>query len=351
MTETGTAERAEIRAMARDLAVRELVPRAPALDAGEREALDEVWQVLVETGLDRGLLGEEQGGSAMGVLDLLAAIEELAVGDGGIAMCVLLCNAALAVLGDQHDIQITKGSRWALVPARSETELRISGDTIEGRVASALGAYGADGLVILLDAPGASRWAVSATTHGIEIELDAAQMGLRAAPAAAIEMVGVRGVPAPAPLIGSAVEPAADGARALLRAGTAAIAGGIARRCHAMALEYAKARRQGGVTIIEHDAVSDMLAAMTVRLACRSQVTLGHDGLTIDRAQALAAKIGATDAAVASSTDAVQVFGGTGYMVESGVEKLMRDAKYCQLFPEPNWLAQSELMACGHSGV
>jgi alkylation response protein AidB-like acyl-CoA dehydrogenase len=38
------------------------------------------------------------------------------------------------------------------------------------------------------------------------------------------------------------------------------------------------------------------------------------------------------------------VFGGTGYMVETGIEKLMRDAKYCQLFPEPNWVAQDELM-------
>jgi hypothetical protein len=32
-------------------------------------------------------------------------------------------------------------------------------------------------------------------------------------------------------------------------------------------------------------------------------------------------------------------------MVETGVEKLMRDAKYCQLFPEPNWVAADELMA------
>ena len=54
--------------------------------------------------------------------------------------------------------------------------------------------------------------------------------------------------------------------------------------------------------------------------------------------------VAATDAAVASTTDAVQVFGGTGYMVETGIEKLMRDAKYCQLFPEPNWVAHDELM-------
>ena len=123
----------------------------------------------------------------------------------------------------------------------------------------------------------------------------------------------------------------------LLRAGTAAIARGIARRAYEMAMEYAHARRQGGVAIIEHDAVNDMLGAMAVRLAVPLPSTAGET-------QALAAKIVQTDAAVATTTDAVQVFGGTGYIRETGVEKLMRDAKYCQLFPEPNWVAQDELM-------
>jgi len=95
-----------------------------------------------------------------------------------------------------------------------------------------------------------------------------------------------------------------------------------------------------------------------VRLACRPEVPLDRARLPgeapdlaldaarlkLDGTQALAVKIAATDAAVASTTDAVQVFGGTGYMVETGIEKLMRDAKYCQLFPEPNWVAQDELM-------
>jgi len=141
----------------------------------------------------------------------------------------------------------------------------------------------------------------------------------------------------------------AASALALLRAGTAAIAHGIARRAYEMALEYAHARRQGGVAIIEHDAVSDMLSAMAVRLACWPQIAADH-GSEIDQAQALAAKIAATDAAVASTTDAVQVFGGTGYMVETGIEKLMRDAKYCQLFPEPNRVAHDELMRSERTG-
>jgi hypothetical protein len=111
-----------------------------------------------------------------------------------------------------------------------------------------------------------------------------------------------------------------------------------------MAFEYAQARRQGGAAIIEHDAVSDMLAAMAVRLRCGPRLATDSSQIAIGAAQALAAKVAATDAAVASTTDAVQIFGGTGYMRETGIEKLMRDAKYCQLFPEPNWVAEDELM-------
>jgi alkylation response protein AidB-like acyl-CoA dehydrogenase len=124
---------------------------------------------------------------------------------------------------------------------------------------------------------------------------------------------------------------------AFVRAGVGAVARGVMRRAYRMALDYAGQRLQGGVPIVEHDAVADMLAAMAVRLA-------GPPPRPLTPAAALAAKIAAAEAAVATTRDAVQVFGGNGYMIDTGVEKLMRDAKYCQLFPEPNWLATQELI-------
>jgi alkylation response protein AidB-like acyl-CoA dehydrogenase len=356
MTVTTAAEHAEIRMMARELAQRELAPRAAALDAGDEDAVHECWRLLVELGLDRALLSEHHGGAGLGIPDLLVTIEELAVGDGGIAMSALLCNAALATLTGEQLAGIPAGTRWTLVPAASGTEVTISDGQLGGGIACALGAHDADGLVILLDGPAPAAWALDTSTSGCEIERDLAQMGLRAAPAAAIELTGV----SPAPALdgsdsrtdGESAQLGAAGALALLRAGTATIAHGIARRAYEMALEYAHARQQGGVAIIEHDAVSDMLAAMAVRLACWPQIApaLAPAMLAIEETQALAAKIAATDAAVASTTDAVQVFGGTGYMVETGIEKLMRDAKYCQLFPEPNWVAQDELMRSERAG-
>ncbi len=350
MTATTAAERAEIRAMARELAQRELTPRAAALDAGDQDVLAGCWGLLVELGLDRVLPDERHGGAGLGIPDLLVTIEELAVGDGGIAMSVLLCNTALSALPDEQLAGVPTGARWTLTPAALGTELRISDGALDGGIACMLGAYDADGIVILLDGPAPLAWTLDTSAGGCEIEHDLAQMGLRAAPAASVELAGVGCTAALSGADGGSAELGVAGALALLRAGTAAIAHGIARRAYEMALEYAHARQQGGVAIIEHDAVSDMLAAMAVRLACWPEIAVDPAGLAVEEAQALAVKIAATDAAVASTTDAVQVFGGTGYMVETGVEKLMRDAKYCQLFPEPNWVAHDELMRTERSG-
>jgi len=328
MSATSAVEQAEIRAMARELAARELAPRAAALDGGGRDVFEECWRLLVELGFDRVLLDERHEGAGLGIADLLAVVEELAVGEGGVAMCVLLCNAALGTLDDEQLAQVPAGARWAVLRAAPAEVSGVDG-RLDGMVACALGAHGADGLVILLEVPQPAAWAIVAGAPGLTLEDDTAQMGLRAARAASIGIAGIESAPRAADAIGSVGIASAPGAMALLRAGTAAIARGISRCAYEKALDYAQARRQGGVAIIEHDAVSDMLAAMAVRLACPQRAVTDSSRIVIDQAQALAMKIAASDAAVASATDAVQVFGGTGYMVETGIEKVMRDAKYC----------------------
>jgi alkylation response protein AidB-like acyl-CoA dehydrogenase len=316
------SERAELLELARGLARRELTPRATALDAGDSHVIATCWRQLAELGLDRALLPEEHGGAELDLADFLAVVEELAVGDGGIALCVVLSNAALGAVTPETLATIPAGARWVLVPAGAE--MARSGTLLSGRVTCALGAHEADGLVLIGD----RQTAIPAHTPGLSCERDNTQMGLRAAPMAEITLDSV----AARPDLTTGSE-----SLALLRAGMAAISRGIARRAHEMALDYAHARHQGGVPIIEHDAVSDMLAAMAVRLTLPLPAAIGER-------QALAAKIGLSDAAVATTIDAVQVFGGTGYMRETGIEKLMRDAMYCQLFPESNWVARDELM-------
>lgn len=328
MSTASATERAELLEVARTFARHELIPRAVELDAGDSSIVAARWHQLAQLGFDRALLEDRYGGAGLDERDLLAAIEELAVGDGGIAMCVLLGNAALAAIRPEELPLIDESARWVLVPVRSGTELTGSKRGLDVNVASALGAFGADGIVLLSDQP--ASVAVRAAALELECRRDQAQMGLRAAPAASIALTRATAMRAVTHV--DRVHPLT-----LLRAGTAAIARGIARRAYEMALAYAQERRQGGVEIVEHDAVGDMLAAMAVRLAAPLPTVL-------DEMQALTAKIAHTDAAVTTTADAVQVFGGIGYMHETGVEKLMRDAKYCQLFPEPNWVAQDELM-------
>jgi alkylation response protein AidB-like acyl-CoA dehydrogenase len=331
--------------MARAVADRELLRRAAALDAGEPAVRRECWQQLAGLGFDRALLSEDLGGPGLDVAELLAVVEQLAFGDGGMALCVLLSNAALALLPGERAASIPDGARWALVPARAGKEVQISESSLSGRVACALGAHEADGIVLVAPGKAALVVPLEADPPGLTRERDAFQMGLRGAPAASLAFAGVdlasaatgerdrRGS-------GECAE-AVAGVLGLLRAGTASIARGITRRAYAMARDYAHERRQGGVAIVEHDAVTDKLAAMTVELAFPLPVAA-------NATQALALKIAVTDAAMRCTTDAVQVFGGSGYMYESGVEKLMRDAKYCQLFPESNWTAQDELVHLEH---
>jgi acyl-CoA dehydrogenase len=325
ITNATASERPELLELARGFARRELTPRATALDAGDGNVIATCWRQLAELGLDRALLPEEYGGAELDMADFLTVVEELAVGDGGIALCVVLSNAALGAVTPETLATIPQGARWVVAPAPPGAEGEGSGASLSGRVTGALGAHEAAGLVLIGD----RQTAIAADTPGLKVEYDDTQMGLRAAPMAEITLEGVATAQPDLTTGGEAL--------AVVRAGMAAIARGIARRAYEMALEYAREREQGGVAIVEHDAVSDMLAAMAVRVTLPLPAAMGAR-------QALAAKIALTNAAVATTIDAVQVFGGTGYMRETGIEKLMRDAMYCQLFPESNWVAQDELM-------
>ena len=267
MSATTASERAEIRAMARELAIaswrrgpRRSTPatRTSSPSAGACSSSSDSTACCSTS-------STEARGWAFA--DLLATIEELAVGDGGIAMCVLLCNAALATLTDEQLADVPAGARWALVPAASGTEVTISGGQLDGRRRlCARRARRRRARDPARRGPSLRRGRSRADAPGLRLERDTDQMGLCAAPAASIEMAGIGSAAPTAEVNGSKATASVASALALLRAGTAAIAHGIARRAYEMALEYAQARRQGGVAIIEHDAVSDMLAAMAVRL-------------------------------------------------------------------------------------
>ena len=335
------AEFAEFVAVAAEFA--RAVPGAAALDLDVKtpDTLERCWHELCAIGLDRCLLGEDEGGIGMPDTALAPLVEAIAAGDGGLALLMLQSNIALSSLASERAAAIAETARWAFVPgaggAAPCAELpEFHHGRVSGSVRFALGAENADGMVLVC------RYGDAKVLVAVERDAEAKverslddHLGLRSAPTAALTMSDT-----PAVLIDG--PDAAERAEALLNAGVAAIARGVAARAGELALEYAENRYQGGGPIIIHGAVRDMLARISERrLAITPQPDLTG---RIDLATALAQKIVSTDAAVESTIDAVQVFGGMGYMHETGAEKLMRDAKYCQLYPTPNWLARDELL-------
>lgn len=120
------------------------------------------------------------------------------------------------------------------------------------------------------------------------------------------------------------------------RPGVSALAVGIARAAFEFAAEYSKERVQFGVPIAMHQAVSFMIADMATKIeASRLLVWQAATLLDQGKSNTLAsshAKRFAADTAMEVATDAVQVYGGYGFIKEYPVEKLMRDAKLMQLY-------------------
>jgi len=120
------------------------------------------------------------------------------------------------------------------------------------------------------------------------------------------------------------------------RPGVAAMAVGIARAAFEFATEYSKERVQFGVPIAMHQAIQFMIADMATKVEAARLLTWQSASL-LDQGKrnTLAsshAKRFAADSAMEVTTDAVQVYGGYGFIKEYPVEKLMRDAKILQLY-------------------
>jgi acyl-CoA dehydrogenase len=120
------------------------------------------------------------------------------------------------------------------------------------------------------------------------------------------------------------------------RPGVAAMAVGIARAALEFAADYSKERVQFGVPIAMHQAVAFMIADMATKVEA-ARLLVWNSAVLLDQGKrntlaASHAKRFAADSAMEVTTDAVQVYGGYGFIKEYPVEKLMRDAKIMQLY-------------------
>lgn len=111
---------------------------------------------------------------------------------------------------------------------------------------------------------------------------------------------------------------------------------GLMRRCLEESIAYAQERKTFGVPISEHQMVQSLIAEMGIRyeatrmLVWKSAWQIDHGGR--NSLVASYSKAFGADSAMQVATDAVQVFGGNGYITEYPVEKLMRDAKIFQIY-------------------
>ena len=120
------------------------------------------------------------------------------------------------------------------------------------------------------------------------------------------------------------------------RPGVAAMATGIARAAFEFATAYSKERVQFGVPIAMHQAIQFMIADMSTKVHL-SRLATWNSAVLLDQGkrntlESSHAKRFAADSAMEVATDAVQVYGGYGFIKDYPVEKLMRDAKIMQLY-------------------
>ena len=120
------------------------------------------------------------------------------------------------------------------------------------------------------------------------------------------------------------------------RIGIASQALGIASGAYELSLKYSKERKAFGKEINKHQAIAFKLADMATeieaaRLLCLKAAWLKDNGKNYDKLSAMA-KVFASETAMKTTTEAVQVHGGYGFVKEYHVERLMRDAKITQIY-------------------
>jgi len=177
---------------------------------------------------------------------------------------------------------------------------------------------------------------------GLEQSKPLRKMGMHSSPTGQLFLTDVRvGIDR---LIGESEEAAARSGRAaakdtfsMERSGVAAMALGIIEQCLDLSVDYARNRVQFGQPIGEFQLIQLKLATMEVaRLNVQNLVframEMGAAGKGLSLAEASAMKLYSAQAATQVALEAVQLFGGNGYMAEYQVEQLARDAKVLQIY-------------------
>ncbi|MCR8575785.1 acyl-CoA dehydrogenase family protein [Streptomyces sp. Isolate_219] len=357
-----SAEQTAVRQLAKDFTDREITPYATAWDRAEQ-----VDRGIVKKLGDLGFLGltvpEEYGGSGGDHLSYVLVTEELGRGDssvrGIVSVSLGLVAKTVAAWGDEEQKRawlrrLTSGDAVGCFgltepgtgsdAANLATRAVRDGDSyvIDGAKMFITNGTWAD--VVLLfartgDAPGhqgISAFLVPADSPGLERREIHGKLGLRGQATAELVLDGVR-VPAAA-MLGPEGKGFSVAMSALAKGRMSVAAGcvGIAQAALDAALGYAGEREQFGKPIARHQLVQELISDIAVDVDAARLLTWRVADL-IDRGEpfvtaASKAKLFASEAAVRAANNALQVFGGYGYIDEYPVGKLLRDARVMTLY-------------------
>jgi acyl-CoA dehydrogenase len=356
-----TDEQRALRELAHDFAAREIRPKAAEYDEHQTHPADVVAKAH-EVGLMNPHIPEELGGAGLGGMEGALIGEELCWGCSGMGTTIVAnILGALPVMLAGTDEQ----KREWLMPLLEEPILCSfaltepgAGSDVSGIQTTAVrhgDDYVLNGSKMFITNAGHAGWftvfastdkpaghrgltafVVPRNADGVTIEKHLDKMGQRATDTSALAFQEVQ-VP-----VGNRLGEEGEGFKIAMqtldntRPGTAAGAVGVARAAFEHAVEYSKARVQFGQPIAMNQGVNFLVADMATEIEA-ARLLVWQAAWLLDQGKRATlessyAKRFAADTAMKVTTDAVQIFGGYGYIKEYPVEKLMRDAKLFQIY-------------------
>jgi len=338
-----------------------IIPVAAECDRDARFPMD-VFQAAWEIGLVNTTCPTEYGGAALGELENAMMTEELAYGCSGIQTSILANTLALTPIKlagteEQKKKYLGMLTSEAVMASYATSEPGAGSDVaglttrftqhgddyvLTGQKCWITNASYARWYVVFATSDPASRhkgiaaFIVDRDLPGVRPGKKEDKLGQRASDTAVLHLDEVK-VPKE-----NLLAPSGAGFKLAMetfnqtRPDIAASAAGVMRRALDESVAYAKERKAFGVPIAQHQLVQAMIADMGIKLEAtrllyqKAAHNLDH-GVRDATVSAYAKCFGA-DSAMQTTIDAVQIFGGNGYVKEYPVEKLMRDAKVLQIY-------------------
>jgi alkylation response protein AidB-like acyl-CoA dehydrogenase len=359
-------EQEEIRNLVRDFAAREVKPRAEAIDHTDEFPRDLVAKAA-QLGLTGILVPEAYGGAGLDHLAFAIFVEEVARYSASTAGILDVHGSVgtepIVLFGNEDQKRrwlpdLASGKKLAAF-ALTEPEAGSDAAHLKTTATRKSGAYVLNGTKIFITnageahvylvmattrpgsgAEGISAFLVGSDNPGLNVGPRFKKMGLNGSTIAEVHLENCA--------VGEndRLGDEGQGFRIAMRAldsgriGISAQAVGLAQGALDDAVAYARERKQFGKPIAELQTIQNKIADMTVKIRAARWMTwkaaaLCDAGLPFTK-EASMAKLFATDATMDITLDALQVFGGYGYLEEYPMARRVRDAKACQIYEGTN---------------